>query len=159
MKFFEDIEIGDTRVYGSHTFTAEEIKRFARAYDPQPFHTDEEAAKRSHFGALCASGWHTAAACMRQFVEASRRARAEMLERGEQPAKVGPSPGFKNLKWIKPVYAGDTITFSNEVIEKRELKTRPEWGLVRGLTIGTNQKGERVYEFESGGFVERRVKG
>ncbi len=61
MRFFEDIEIGVTEQLGSYTFTAEEIKRFAAKYDPQPFHMDEKAAAESHFGALCASGWHTAA--------------------------------------------------------------------------------------------------
>jgi acyl dehydratase len=156
MKFFEDIEVGDAREFGSYDFTAENIKRFAKKYDPQPFHLDEEAAKKSLFGALCASGWHTAAAGMRQFVDSSRRSIVEARERGERAAKVGPSPGFKNLKWLKPVYAGDTVAFKSEVIEKRESASRPEWGLIRALTIGTNQKGERVFEFESAGFVERK---
>jgi acyl dehydratase len=156
MKFFEDIRLGDLRDFGKHTFTTEDIKRFARTFDPQPFHVDEEAARRSHFGALCASGWHTTAACMRLIVDFHKRLAAEMLARGEHPAKIGPSPGFKNMRWVKPVYAGDTIAFSSKVIDMRPLASRPQWGVVRMHTIGTNQKGERVYEVENAAFVERR---
>jgi acyl dehydratase len=156
MKFWDDIKIGDRIEFGKHTFTAEEIKHFAARYDPQPFHMDEEAARRSHFGALCASGWHTAAACMRTIVDAHKRIAAEMIARGEKPAKIGPSPGFRNLKWLKPVYVGDTISYASEVIEARPLASRPGWGLVRMRTTGTNQNGVRVYEFEASAFVERR---
>jgi acyl dehydratase len=156
MKFFEDIQLGDTRDFGKHTFTAEDIKRFAKTFDPQPFHVDEEAAQRSHFGALCASGWHTTAACMRLIVDYHKRLAAEMLARGERPAKIGPSPGFKNMKWLKPVYAGETVAFSSEVIEMRPSASRPQWGVVRMRTIGVNQKGERVYEVENAAFIERR---
>jgi len=156
MKFFEDTAVGDRREFGRHTFTVDEIKRFALAFDPQPFHVDEEAARRSHFGALCASGWHTTAACMRLIVDYHKRVAAEMTARGERPAKVGPSPGFRNLKWLKPVYAGDTVTFASEVIELRPSASRPQWGVVRMRTTGTNQKGERVYEVEAAAFIERR---
>ena len=95
MKFFDDIRLGDRREFGQHTFTAEAIKRFARSFDPQPFHLDEESAKRSHFGGLCASGWHTTAACMRLIVDYHKRLAAEMIARGERSAKIGPSPGFR----------------------------------------------------------------
>jgi len=156
MKFFEDIQLGDTRDFGKHSFGAEDIKRFARTFDPQPFHVDEEAARRSHFGALCASGWHTTAACMRMIVDYHKRLAAEMLARGEQPAKIGPSPGFRNMRWLRPVYAGDTVAFSSEVIEMRPSASRPQWGVVRMRTIGVNQKGERVYEVENAAFIERR---
>lgn len=158
MKYFEDLKIGDVSEFGSYTFTAENIKTFARKFDPQPFHLDEEAAKKSLFGALCASGWHTTAACMRRIVDANRAAHEAAAARGETPVRYGPSPGFRNLKWLKPVYAGDTVTYSSEIIELRELATRPEWGLMRGRTIGVNQKGERVLEFESSAFIQRRPK-
>ena len=157
MKFFDDMQIGDRREIGKHLFTAEEIKRFARSFDPQPFHMDEEAARRSHFGALCASGWHTTAACMRLIVDYHKDLAAEMIARGERPAKIGPSPGFKNLKWRKPIYAGDTVTFASEVIELRPSASRPQWGVVHMLTQGANQKGERVYEIENIAFIERRA--
>lgn len=158
MRFFEDIVIGDKREIGSYTFTAPDIKTFAARFDPQPFHMDEKAAARSHFGKLAASGWHTAAVHMRLLVLHHRRLDAESTARGEKSARTGPSPGFKNLKWIKPVYVGDTITYGGEIIEKRESGSRPGWGIIRGRNYGTNQNGELVFEFESAAFVEMRGK-
>jgi len=157
MKFFDDFKIGERREFGTYVFNADDIKRFARDFDPQPFHIDEEAAKKSHFGALVASGWHTTAACMRLIVDYNKRLAVEMIARGEKPARIGPSPGFKNLKWLKPIYAGDTITFGSEVIEKRPSSSRPEWGVVRFLTSGANQKGEHVFEMENAAFIERHA--
>lgn len=156
MLFFDDIEVGLRRDLGKHTFTADAIKSFARRYDPQPFHVDEEAARRSHFGALCASGWHTAAICMRMIVDSTKRLTAEMIARGDKVAATGPSPGFTQLKWLKPVYVGDTISFASEVIEKRPLASRPGWGLVRTRFTGSNQHGVAVYQFEGVVFIERR---
>jgi acyl dehydratase len=156
MQFFEDIRIGQKSEIGRHTFTAEEIKRFAARYDPQPFHLDEAAATHSHFGALCASGWHTAAVCMRMLVARKDRVVAELEARGEPVATWGPSPGFRELKWVKPVYVGDTITYASEPIEKRELKSRPGWGLLFSRNTGTNQHGELVYSFIGSAFIERR---
>jgi acyl dehydratase len=156
MRYFDDITLGDRMALGSHTFTAEDIKAFARLYDPQPFHMDEAAAAKSHFGALCASGWHTVAMWMRLRVLAGQREDAERAARGEIIAKLGPSPGFREMTWQKPVYAGDTITYASEVAEKRESKSRPGWGLVFARNTGTNQKGELVMSFIGSGFVERR---
>jgi acyl dehydratase len=158
MHFFEDIRIGERSEIGRHTFTAEEIKRFAARYDPQPFHLDEAAAARSHFGALCASGWHTAAICMRLLVARKDRIVAELAARGEPIATWGPSPGFRELKWVKPVYVGDTITYATEPIEKRESRSRPDWGLLFSRNTGTNQRGELVYSFIGSAFIERRRK-
>lgn len=149
MIWFEDIEIGARQEIGSYTFTAEEIKRFAAKYDPQPFHLDEEAAKNSHFGALAASGWHTASVFMKL---QSRR----INEAGADVSKAGPSPGFKNLRWLKPVLAGDTLTYSSEILSKRELATRPQWGIVFLQITAVNQHGERVFEFESSILFARR---
>lgn len=158
MKYFENMKAGDTRELGSYQFTAENIKRFARKYDPQPFHLDEEAAKGSLFGALCASGWHTGAACMRMVVDANKRDHDEAIARGEKPVLSGPSPGFKNLKWLKPVYAGDTVTFSSTIMSLRELASRTDYGLMQGMMFGVNQNGERVFEFESAAFIPRKPK-
>jgi acyl dehydratase len=158
MPYFEDMKIGDVREFGSYHFTKENIVRFARKYDPQPFHLDEEAAKKSLFGALCASGWHTGAACMRKIVDFNKAQIEEALKRGEKPVASGPSPGFKNLKWLKPVYAGDTITFSSKIVELRESATRPEWGIMFAKISGVNQNGERVYEFDSSAFIPRKPK-
>jgi acyl dehydratase len=156
MMFFDDIEIGYTRELGKHTFAAEEIKRFATRYDPQLFHTDEEAAKKSQFGALCASGWHTASVCMRMIVDSNKRLAVEMQERGEKIAQIGPSPGFADLKWLKPVYVGDTISFTSEVIEKHESASRPGWGVVKTRFAGQNQNNAPVYQFDGVVFIERR---
>ena len=157
MMHFEDLRVGTRTEVGSHTFTAEEIKAFAREFDPQPFHLDEEAASRSHFGALCASGWHTAALCLRHVVLARHREQAERRRRGEPVARTGPSPGLRDLKWPRPVYPGDTITFAQEIVELRTVANRPEVGLRIARLTGTNQRGELVYSVLSSTFVERRI--
>jgi acyl dehydratase len=123
--YFEDLVIGETEELGSHTFTADDIVGFARQFDPQPFHVDAEAARGSLFGALCASGWHTASVWMKRMVGYRERTRADALARGERPARLGPSPGFSNLKWVKPVYAGDTIAYRSTVTAKRAKAARP----------------------------------
>ena len=156
MKFYEDIEVGETSGVGQHTFTAEDIKSFAARYDPQPFHLDEAAAARSHFKGLCASGWHTVCVRMKLLIESRRREDDERRVRGERVAMLGPSPGFRELKWHKPVYAGDTVSYQTEVMEKRPLRGWPNWGLVTSLNTGKNQKGEPVISFISTAFVERR---
>lgn len=157
MYFFEDIRIGERSEIGRHTFTAEEIKAFAARYDPQLFHLDDKVAAVSHFGALCASGWHTAAICMRLLVERKDRVVAELKARGEPVAVWGPSPGFRELKWPNPVYVGDTITYTSEPIEKRESKSRPGWGLMFSQNTGTNQRGELAYSFIGSAFIQRRT--
>jgi acyl dehydratase len=156
MTYFEDLRVGMRREVGSHTFTADEIKAFAREFDPQPFHLDEEAAARSHFGALCASGWHTAAVCLRHIVEDRHRQQAEMRRRGEPVAKTGPSPGLRDLKWPKPVYVGDTISFAQEIVELRDVDSRPDVGLRIARNTGTNQRDELVYSVLSSTYIERR---
>jgi acyl dehydratase len=156
MKLWEDIVVGERAEVGRHIFTADGIKAFARRFDPQPFHLDEAAAARSHFGALCASGWHTASIWMRLMVEHHSREDEVRRARGEAIATLGPSPGFRELKWLKPVYVGDTITYSTEVIEKRASNSRPGWGLMWIRNTGVNQRGEPVISFVSVAFVERR---
>lgn len=156
MKFFEDINVGDRFDVGKYTFTAEAIKAFARRFDPQRFHVDEAEAERSHFGALCASGWHTAVAWMRLMTDFRRRMDDAALARGEAVAAIGPALGFRELKWLKPVYANDTIDYRTEVVETRLSNSRPKLGLLTFLTTGTNQNGEQVISFLSTTFVERR---
>ncbi|WP_445503692.1 MaoC family dehydratase [Microvirga sp. G4-2] len=154
--YFEDLVIGETEVLGSYTFEADDIIAFARQFDPQRFHVDAEAAKSSLFGALCASGWHTASVWMKQMVGYRSRIRESALAHGARPARLGPSPGFKDLKWLKPVYAGDTITYRSTVTGKRVSNSRPGWGLVFHHNSGTNQHGEEVFSFEGMVFWERR---
>jgi acyl dehydratase len=149
MIYFDDIKVGDRRELGSYTFTADEIKRFARQFDPQPFHLDEEAAKQSHFGGLVASGWHTASVFM--------KLQSRMINQiGAEVSKAGPSPGYRNLRWPKPVFAGDTLTYSTEVVRKRELASRSQWGIVFSHITAVNQRGKLVYEFEGSVMFARR---
>src|SRR5205085_4106341 len=115
MPFFEDFEVGQRRELGSFTFTAESIKKFASQFDPQRFHLDEEEGRKSLFGGLAASGWHVAAVCMKLLVAEAQRQAADAAARGEQVAIWGPSPGFRDLRWIRPVLAGDTISFASEI--------------------------------------------
>lgn len=138
---------------GSYEFTAERIIDFARKFDPQYFHLDAEKAKTSVLGGLCASGWHVAAAMMKCNTEAIFRQARELIARGETPPKFGPSPGFKNMKWIKPVYAGDTIAYFMRVTGDRPVPTRPGRNIVELSYEGVNQKGELVYTMD-GSVVE-----
>ncbi|MGH6922133.1 MAG: MaoC family dehydratase [Propylenella sp.] len=158
MKFFEEFVVGERRAIGSHTFTAEEIKRFASAFDPQAFHVDEEAAAKSHFGRLCASGWHTLAVWMRLNVRAMQLEVRELQMAGRPLARLGPSPGFDDLKWLRPVYAGDTISYESEVVATKPSRSRPEWGLVSVHTVGRNQAGEEAVAFTAHVLVERSDK-
>jgi len=158
MKFFEDISVGDVFDVGRHTFTADNIKAFATRFDPQLFHVDEAAAARSHFGALCASGWHTAVAWMRLMTDYRRRMDEAMQARGEPVAAIGPALGFRELKWLKPVYVGDTIAYKSEVVEMRLSNSRQHAGLMSFRTTGVNQNGEPVISLISTTFVERREK-
>ena len=159
MQYFEDTVIGARRELGSYTFTAERIKAFAGKFDPQPFHLDEEAGRKSLFGGLAASGWHTAAAWMRTAIDYREREIAAAQARGADIAIGGPSPGFRNLKWPKPVLAGDTITYFTEVKAKRLSVSRPEWGLIFVLNTGVNQTGALVFSFDGSAFVPRRPTG
>ena len=156
MKFYEDIQIGETAEIGRHTVTADDIKRFAARFDPQPFHLDEAAAESSHFGRLCASGWHTACVWMRLVIDHRRREDEERRARGEPVAMLGVSPGFRDLQWSKPVYVGDTISYATEVIDKRPSLSRPQWGIMTARNTGTSQDGVQVLSFVSSAFVERR---
>ena len=156
MWHFEEVEIGSRREFGSFTFTADEIKRFARKYDPQRFHLSEEEGRKSLFGGLAASGWHVASVCMRLMILSAQRLAREAAARGETVPVWGPSPGFRDLRWIKPVMAGDTISFANEVESKRASDSRPEWGIVHIRNIGTNQRGEVVFSYLGTGFMRRR---
>lgn len=154
MTLDEYLGIGAPVTLGSHLFTAEEIKAFARKYDSQPFHVDEELARNSVFGALCASGWHTGAMWMRYNVETRSQA-ADKDREGPGPApQFGPSPGFRNLKWLKPVYAGETITFRRTALRHRAVASRPDWRLLTVLAEAFDSKGDKVIEFESAVMVK-----
>ncbi len=156
MRFFEDIKIGDRRELGSFTFTADLIKTFARQFDPQRFHLSEEEGRKSLFGGLAASGWHVGSVCMKLLVADGQRQSNEERARGEKVAVWGPSPGFRELRWIKPVLAGDTINYVSKIETLRLSQQRPEWGIVQARHTGTNQRGELVFSLLATAFVPRR---
>jgi acyl dehydratase len=149
---FDDVMLGERTELGRFTFTPDDIVAFASAFDPQRFHLDEMAAKASLFGGLCASGWHTGAVWMRLMVAHRRRVQALM---GDNMPKLGSSPGFKNLKWLKPVFAGDTISYATTTTDKRASASRPGWGLVFHHNTGINQRGETVFMFDGCVFWQR----
>lgn len=133
-RFFEDLAIGQTlRLDTTVVVTAEGIKAFAREFDPQPFHLDEGAARRTPFAGLVASGWHTAAMTMRLTVEGDLR-----LAGGT----VG--VGVEELRWPKPVRPGDELRVEIEILELRASRTRPELGVVKIRLTTFNQRGETV---------------
>ncbi|MGY2047248.1 MaoC family dehydratase [Methylobacterium sp. JK268] len=144
----EDLPLGRPFDLGTYDFPREEILDFARRFDPQPFHVDEDAARQSHFGGLIASGWHSAAGWMNRMVAARDRGAAAARGRGEPAAASGPSPGFRDLQWLRPVYAGDRIRYSVTITDTRASRSRPGWGLVSHRAEGVNQAGELVLRFD-----------
>ncbi|HTH78333.1 MAG TPA: MaoC family dehydratase [Ramlibacter sp.] len=143
--YWEDLQPGTARELGSITVTAEEIKEFAEQFDPQPFHIDELAGRRSIFGNLCASGWHTCALAMKLTVE-------NFLN---ESSSMG-SPGLESLRWLKPVYPGDTLTLKHSIIESRGMRKRRDTGIVRSAWEMFNQNGEKVMQMEGYGMFRRR---
>lgn len=156
MRFFEDIEVGQRRDLGSFAFTADDIRKFARQFDPQPFHLDEEEGRKSLFGGLAASGWHVGSVCMKLLVADGQRQASEAAARGDKVAIWGPSPGFRELRWIRPVLAGDIVSFASEVESLRASDKRPEWGILQARNTGTNQRGELAFSMLATAFVPRR---
>ncbi|QRG09206.1 MaoC family dehydratase N-terminal domain-containing protein [Xanthobacter dioxanivorans] len=142
-------EAAGPREIGRFTFTAEEIRRFARLYDPQPFHLDEDAARRSHFGTLVASGWHTVAVWMGFFVRAHAGAAERLPE--DHPAVISPVGvgfGLQNLRWPAPVRAGDTIVFLTEILDSRASGSRSGWAIHHRRNSARREDGTEVLSFE-----------
>ncbi len=146
MQYFEDLVVGTKQQFGRCAVTREEVIAFAERYDPQPFHLSDEAAAATHFGRLSASGWHTCAMTMGMIVE-NLKANAQ--------AGLG-SPGIDELKWLKPVYPGDTLRVESEITEKRVSASRPEMGIVRGRTTVFNQDDVAVMTFVANTLVATR---
>lgn len=130
-QYFEDVEIGSTRTFGSYEVTREEILAFAERYDPQPFHVDEDAAAESMFGGLVASGWHTAAATMRVLVD------NELNDSGAMGAV-----GVDDLRWPTPVRPGDELGVEREILSKEPF--RDGVGVVRARATTSNDDGATV---------------
>lgn len=151
-RFYDDVAVGRGVDLGTYHFTADRITGFARRFDPQGFHLDEAAAAAGPFGGLSASGWQTAAAWMHGY--SARLGR--LAETGEGRPRIGVSPGFRDLGWLRPVYAGDTIRYATEVVGKRPLGSRPGWGVVTSRNSGRNGRGETVLEFTGSAFWQMR---
>lgn len=143
-----------TVTLGSHKFEADEIKAFAAKYDPQRFHMDEKEAETSVFGKLCASGWHTAATWMKYNLLLREDAIDGAWDGPGPEPEFGPSPGFDNLKWLKPVYVGETVTFTRRAISHRALASRPGWRVLTIMCEAFDSTGDKVLEFESAVLVK-----
>ena len=146
MIYLEDLEVGSETYFGSYEVTREEVIEFAGKYDPQPFHLSDEAAAKTHFGRLAASGWHSCAMTMAVI--------ARHVVDTEQ-AGLG-SPGIDELRWLKPVFPGDTLHVSSKIVEVRPSRSKPEIGSFRSATIVTNQNAEPVLSFTSIVLMRRR---
>lgn len=133
---------------GTLLFSAEDIIRFAEQFDPQPFHTDPVAARDYVFGGLCASGWHTCAGWMKTFLAYWSMEVARLEREGHVAPKLGPSAGFRKLQWLKPVYAGDSISYSVTLTGSRTLASRPGTFINMTINEGVNQHGEAVMRYE-----------
>ena len=147
--YYEDIEIGATQNFGRYEVTREEVLDFASKYDPQAFHLNDEAAAKTHFGRISASGWHTCAMTMRMLVENMQ---------ANRQAGLG-SPGVDELRWKKPVYPGDILRCETKTLEKRRSQSKPEMGIFRSSCTVFNQDDEVVLTMVSNGMIETRDPG
>lgn len=145
LRYWEDFHVGDETVHGTHEVTEEEIVRFAREFDPQPFHVDPAEAAGGPFGGLIASGWHTAALHMGMFV------RSQLL----QSASLG-SPGVEELRWLVPVRPGDVLTARSRVVDTWPSETNAGRGTIVGEHELVNQHGEVVMRMRVRGHIARR---
>ena len=146
MQYFEDLVVGEESYFGSYEVTREEVIAFAERWDPQPFHLSDEEAAKTHFGRLAASGWHTCAMTMAVLARAVMR---------NDQAGLG-SPGVDELRWLKPVYPGDTLHVRSKVVETRPSRSKPEIGSYRSEVTVTNQDEEPVLRFTSIVLIRRR---
>jgi len=143
---FEDLVVGAETYFGSVDVSRDEVIEFASKYDPQPFHLSDEAAAKTHFGRLAASGWHTCAMVMGVI--------ARHVTDAKQ-AGLG-SPGIDELRWLKPVYPGDTLHIRGKILEKTPSRSKPEIGSFRTQTTVTNQDNAPVLTFTSIVLIRRR---
>jgi len=145
IRYFEDFVVGQTIPVGTRTVTEEEIIVFARQFDPQPFHIDQEAAAKSMFGGIIASGWHTCSMIMRLMVDGFLK----------ESTSLG-SPGVDEVRWIKPVRGGDTLSVTTTILDVKPSGTRPDRGVVWTEWRASNQHGELVATIKGMGMFGRR---
>jgi len=145
VRYWEDIKAGEVIELGSCTVTKEAMVAFAREFDPQPFHTDEETAKRTIWGGLIASGWHTGSMLMRLFYDGFLK----------DTVSLG-SPGIDELKWNKPVRPGDRLSARMTILETTPSRSKPDRGIIRSQMEVLNQHGEVVMSTKGVNFFARR---
>lgn len=146
MQYFEDLVVGSKASFGRYEVTREEVIEYASKYDPQPFHLDDEAAAKTHFGRISASGWHTCAMTMAMLVQNLK---------DHKQAGLG-SPGLDELRWLKPVYPGDVLRVESELLEKTRSRSRPEMGSFKSIISVFNQDDVKVMTFRSIGLIAVR---
>jgi acyl dehydratase len=146
--FLEELELHRRVALGSYAFTRENMQAYSRKFDPVDFHVDEEAGRASLYGAMTAAGLHVASGWMSCFVKSNTAGREALAAAGKPLPDIGPSPGFKNMKWLKPVYAGDVVSYFTTAIRVRPLASRPGWGIASTCCEGVNQQGILVFSFE-----------
>lgn len=149
----QDLIPGTGFQIGEKHFSRDEIIDFARDFDPQSFHLSEEAGQATHFGGLVASGWQSATGWMRLIVEFWKNE----AKSGRFVPKLGPSPGFKDMVWLKPVRPGDTLRYYWRVEEARLSASRPGWGLVTQRSFALNQHNDAVFAFTGTVLWEART--
>lgn len=149
MLYFEDMAAGRTRRFGSYCVTREEVLEFARKYDPQPFHLSDEAAAETHFGRIAASGWHTCSMTMAMLVE----------HMATEPAASLGAIGIDKLRWLKPVYPGDTLSCETEILDTARSRSKPHMGRIEMRTTTFNQHGEPVLDMTSLTLIRTREPG
>jgi len=145
VRYWEDIKAGEVIELGSRAVTKEAILAFAREFDPQPFHADEAAAQRTIWGGLIASGWHTGSMLMRLFYDGFLK----------DTVSLG-SPGIDELKWLKPVRPGDTLSGRLTILETAPSRSKLDRGIVSSLMEVVNQHGEVVMTTKGVNFFARR---
>jgi acyl dehydratase len=146
MQYFEDLVVGSKASFGRYEVTRDEVIDFAGKYDPQPFHLSDEAAAKTHFGRISASGWHTCAMVMRMLVD-------NLTE--HRQAGLG-SPGLDELRWLKPVYPGDVLRVESELLEKTRSRSRPKMGSFKSSIAVFNQDDVLVCTMKSIGLIRVR---
>ena len=146
MQFYEDLVVGEVHRFGAYDVTRDEVIAYATKFDPQPFHLDDAAAAQTHFGRLSASGWHTCGMTMSMIVANHKAVGHQGLG----------SPGIDELRWLRPVYPGDTLRVETEVLDKRRSASKPDRGIFTTATRVFNQDGVMVLSMNSRAMVRTR---
>ncbi len=154
-RWFEDIPVGEFHVFGSHTFTEQEIIAYGERYAPNVYHTDPDGALETIYEGVVASGWHVCAVWMRKMVD-YMEAYAHGVHDGR---RNGAGIGIRDLRWLHPVRPGHKLTYTYEIIEKPDKVLRNKWGIIRSRNEAVDQDGQVVMTFVIDILAERRPAG